>query len=46
MQPVPDDEREAREGPLVAPLRLHDQLGGVHATSAMSAQPVRAHLQV
>ena len=44
VQPVPDDDREAREGPLVTVLRLHDQLGGIHAAPVMSARPVRAHL--
>ncbi len=44
MQPVADDDGEARERPLVTVLRLHDQLGGVHAAPLMSARPVRVHL--
>jgi hypothetical protein len=46
VQPVPDDDSEARQSPLVTALRLHDQLGGIHAAPVMSARPVRAHLQV
>ena len=44
VQTVPDDDSEARERPLVTVLRLHDQLGGVHAAPLMSARPVRVHL--
>ena len=44
MQAVADDDGEARERRLVTVLRLHDQLGGVHAAPLMSARPVRVHL--
>ena len=37
MQAVADDDGEARERRLVTVLRLHDQLGGVHAAPSMSA---------